>query len=402
MASVKNSDLSAQTITYNGITIGGNVSSDFGTANPYVITAPDYKMSGVYEYDDAGRVIKYTRYTLDVRMIVIGTSAADMSLQIDAIREKLSEPGKPLQLRGLGIGFGSAYGRQVTPMIAGILNFGGTTVGGGEADIAWGPRPLRCDAAPIGGNQAWEILWSIEFRTTDCTAAPGGTPVPLVAFNYSTAWTIDIEGQEQRTISGFLEITINRGAKSGRQPLFTADAMRNSVQVAIPANFVRRQRAFQESADKSRLNFVFVDERLPSDEGYPPGIIAASGNYSVSTQGIGMAQGAAALSLSLTTAPGVKRSRAGLVFWQAVMARQQELSASMRSEGSKVAVFIDQVQMSHELWTRRSQFNATWQLSGCLHDIMFKAGVWTPIPNTNYAQWRASIDHLWKEHPMTL
>lgn len=388
MATVKDSDLSLQTVTYNGVTIGGSTAEVTGSVNPYTITAPEFSLSGTYEYDDAGRAVKYTRYVLNVSCIVIGTSAENMSMQIDAIRARLGEPFKVLKMRGMGVGFGTGLKSGQ------VSSFG--IHGSAEADLAWGPRPLRCDAAPVGGTQAWELLWSVEFRVSDCEDVFAGTPVPMVAFNYSTAWAIDIQGLERRTISGYIEIAINRSFSQNDQPTFTADSLRGKIDVRLPANFVRKQRAFSESADKSRLNFVIVDERLESDEGYPRGIIEASGSYGVATQGIGMAKGQAQMSMTLKTAPNVPRSRAGLVFWQSVMARQQELAGAMKSEGSKVAVFIDQLSMSHRLWSRESTFNVTWQLSGCMHDILFKSGVWTPVPNTDYTQWRASVEHLWR------
>ena len=361
MTAIKDSTVT-DTVKYNGVTFGG--ANVFGSTNMY---EPRVTLSGKMVYDDANRSVIGVQYTLTVQTVVFGSDEAETTAVIKSLRDRLSTPGKTLELDGLGLGFATD-----------------------PTDITWGPKPITFDTRSVGSNIAIELIWSIEFTVNHC-ASTSGNPNQWMAFNYTTDWGYDFEGQGTRTISGYIQVAQTR---KGDVAKHVADAVRDRLNVVVPVGFRRDSFTFNENASKDRISFSIRDVQLDA-EAFPVDITEASGTSSVSAQGIAGVTGNAVLTMAVTTAPGVPRNRAGQVFFPAAMKKQLELNRDIRGRDGKGQALPVSMTLSHELWTRRSNFQMVWALTGCAFDALAKGGVWVPVADGNYDRWKASMDRLW-------
>ena len=185
MSGMKDASLSDQTVTYNGVQFGGGDSA-------YKMMPPEYSLEGEYVYDEAGRAVTHTRYTLFVSTIVYEEDESQQSEQLLVIREKLAKPGRTLSLKGLGLGFDE-----------------------NPEDLIWGVRPRAPRIVPVGGEIAHQLTWAVEFNISECN--PSQTKHVWMAMNLEQRWSYDHEGLCQRTIQGYYEIPQVRSAtKTGR------------------------------------------------------------------------------------------------------------------------------------------------------------------------------------------
>ncbi len=362
MVAIKDTNQIGQTVVYNGVQFGG-------TDSDHTMMPPDYRLAGTPIYDEAGRSVTHVQYVLSVSTVIFGTSEAVLSSTITDMQTRLTAAGKSLSLSGLGVGFAR-----------------------NPQDIIWGPKPGPFNFAPVGGQCAWEIQWSIEFNVNHCMSAGAG-PLTWMAWNYSTAWDNDLEGLTTRVISGHVQI-IQQRQPGNRSNIVahTVDEARKRIVVVVPDNFRRTRNTWREASDKQRIDFSVVDAQLPSDAP-PVGIIEADGNFSVNTTGVGFAKGGATVSATLTVAPGVPRSVAMIAFMSVALAKQREL---LRAGGDRVNVMPSAFTVNHQMWSRTTSFSMTWDLAGCIQDILFRANIWEPVPGTSYRRWRASVEHLWE------
>jgi len=355
MTAIKDHDLSDSTIRYNGVTIGGD-----GTD----MMPPEYTLAGEPVYDDADRTITHIRYILTVNTIVYEDTESALSTRLDELRKKLQVEGKKLELDGIGVGWAKK-----------------------PFDLIWGPKPRGLKLAPVGGVTAWEMIWTIEFNVSECEPTQGSFS-HWMALNFETAWDYDFEGQATRIISGYIQAYQHR---KGDKAQNVVDELREGIKVVVPHNFKRERTTYRENAAKNRLDFTAVDRQLTA-EAFPPHITQASGQFRVGSQGIGFAEGQASLTMSITTKPGIDRSYASFVFFQAAMAKR---IAMMRDGGGKIAIIADSFSAAHQMFTRTSSFSMTWQLTNCIYLLLTKKGIWEPLPGTGYQSWRSTVDGLW-------
>ena len=363
---IKDVDLKDLTIKYNGVQFGGGDAA-------FTMMPPTYALQGEYVYDEAGRAVTHVKYLLRLSTTVFESDEHTLSLNSDALRQRLAEPGKQLELKGIGIGWNSRDPR----------------------DLVWGVKPRYVSMVPVGGNLAWQWNWAVEFNVSECSSLTA-SPFTFMAFNYSTVWNYTTEGKAIRTIKGYVTLPQPREYKTPDKVTKVADDLREKITVAVPPGFQRVGWNIAENADKQRLDFTYTDREF-DDEVYPPGITLASGSFRMDTTGAGMATGRATLNLSLTTAPHVPKQLAGMVAMQMALAHQDHMVGTADEENDrKMTIIPDGMSWSRQLWSRQSQFAFTWKLRGCVGDFIMQSGVWVPAPGgDDYDAWKTSMDRLW-------
>ena len=177
-----------------------------------------------------------------------------------------------------------------------------------------------------------------------------------------------------------------------------ADEIRNNIQVAIPFGFRRTGWDVAEDKANRRLDFVFVDKQF-TDDAFPPGIIDGDGNFEIDSTGVGLVGGTAALSVTLTVAPGKPKWRAAEVALGMALARQTELT---KQRGCGVTVVPSRMRWAHRLWSRTSRFDFAWTLAGNVGAFLIDTGVWQPLKENDWSEWFASIRHLYDNRGVSL
>lgn len=367
MGAIVYENLAAATITYNGVQFGGNDAT-------YKSIPPTYRFRGEFVYDDSGRAIKGVKYQMTVNAVFYETTEATMALAVDAIRERLSAPGKELSITGLGTAFGN------------ITN-----------DIGFGPRPLFFDWQPIG-RIAFEVVWVVEFFISEC-ASQFSNSLAFAAFNFDTTWANDFEGMCDRTIAGYVEIAPRRVGVTGKLMVAVADAVRNSINIVVPEHFKRVRNVWRENSAKNRLDFVVTDVAERGTP-LPEGCIHADGDFTYASVGPGFAKASCTLNMNMLVSPSFPPAIAGVIFLQAAKTKQDQ----MQSENDNKAVVIPRhilIRNGKFERSRETTCSITWDLTRCVGSMMKAAGIWDPIPkgpggdNFSYNLWRASVANLW-------
>ncbi len=346
--------MAGHTVVYNGVQIGGSDSE-------YSWHPPTTEFTVQAVYDEADRAIVREVVVMSLRTIIVHDNEQDQDRQVWEIRKKLMQPGKKLNIAGMGIGF---LGRQI--------------------DTAWGPKPRALNLKPIA-PLACSVEWILEFSTQRCLSnSYSGYFESLV---FASEWAFDREGKATRIISG----------KVGIPKLQTdtikshVDAVRDRLKFVVPVGFERIATRFSQSLDKRELSFSVSDRELVGNP-LPVGIIDGAGQCGMQTSGPGFARGTVSLSMSLTTAPGVPRGWASLHFFREVMAKQRQLARVSQGKQALIPMSMSAV---HSLFGRESAFSFVWQVTGCLVDLLMNDVLYRPVEGTSYQQWFLSVQHLW-------
>lgn len=362
MAGINDIDLSAATVVYNGVTFGGSTAAQKSLP-------PRFKLSYVVEYDETRRVVKGLKYTLSVQTIFYEDSQGALATNQSNLRALLSAPAKELRLLGLGLGFASPV-----------------------EDLAGGPHPIGMPEMRMLSENAWELLWSIEFTVHPCYS-PGMEPGTLIGFNYETTWANDYEGTCTRSISGHYEIIDIRNRAAPNTPHYRADFGRSRITIVVPNGFRRMQNAWHELASKRGEQFAITDQQMVGDP-YPVGIIEASGDETFTTDPKTWAKATVTMSVNFRVAPGTPRTVAGQVFLAAAMAKQAAISSLLPADA---AVIPSSLSIRHGKFqdARNTSAAISWTLTKCVQNYLSSSGLWAPITPGTYTQWRTSIENLW-------
>lgn len=268
-------------ISYNGFTFVG----------PYV----DSQLSAHPVYDNTRRIVKHVEYTLRVKAVITkdytagteggtvpGSITDTAAFRIRAndgdsspatVRDRLLQAGGQLKYKGQGVG-------QIT------VN---TSVS--DSDVDWGPKPQQCSMKKLGGALVYEVDWVVTFCLPECRGVRSSLG-NLRAFSYSVSYLTDEGGFATRTISGELEIALNRNPAGSGVPQNTIQALtENNVDEWLDSisvdNLLRFQRMSTHrtiSADKSTLQFSIVDKEHHSPNALPIGVVQADVSHTISSQ----------------------------------------------------------------------------------------------------------------------
>lgn len=372
MAAIVLSDLAGATVTYGDLQFGGADSA-------HKSVPPTYRFRGDFVWDDARRVVKAVKYTLQVVTIFHENNEHDLALNVESVREILSVPGRELRIEGLGTGFGTVSPYRLVPELGETLH----------QEIEWGPKPIFFDWHPLG-QLAWECVWAVEFTLSECQLQHPENA--WLAFNFDTTWHNDFEGMCSRTISGHVEIATLRNPENLNMPKYIADGVRDALQVILPVGFRRVNNVWREGAAKNRLDFVIHDEQLPGDV-LPPGVTMGDGEATFESAGPGFAEATYTMSMHLKTAPDQPRSLAGVMFLIAAITKQNAMQAA-NPKGSVIAAHL-RISNGKFNRSRDTSCSMSWAMTKCLNEMMLSAGIWEPVSPNDYSAWRASMSALW-------
>lgn len=370
MPGVKDTPHAGFTLSYNGVQFGGSDSE-------YKFILPAYSLNGTMMYDDAGRVVTHIQYILDVQACIYHDSEAAQSLQVDAVTRLLSEPGRVLDIRTLGLGAIS------------------------RADLIWGPKPHSIALKPIAGTICSQLHWVLEFNVSPCESPNYTTWDTWMAWNYSVSCSFDFEGRETRTMHGYVQIpqSVVRISQPSPTPLpstrHVVDEVRERITLYVPDNYRRVHSSFNENAAKNRLEFSVSDEALPGDAPMP-GVSKASGSVDFGTDWPYVA-GTTSLSMSLTSMPGASRFGAMRAFLMAVITQQEKLRRILKDTSS--AVIPNRITLRQGLFddARKMTGSVSWQIVSCAERFLKDSSLWEPVPAPDTKAWKDSVAdaHLW-------
>jgi len=347
------------TISYDGFVFGGSGS-----------TPPTYSIVADPHFDNADRTAGQVRYTLDVATIVYGDSEGDVAQQMQDLRTRLSRPGRRLEIVDLG--------------------FGDTTVERGQryADIVWGAKPRVLRFEPVGGTQAWQLHWQCEFNVTE-----GATPRDgyFLALNLRQRFEIDDAGLTTREVAGHAQVAGVRKPNGSPTATSIADQVRDRINIRVPDGFRRAHQRWDESADKTRLDFSIVDRQLSGDP-LPAGISDGQIDYQVEADAKRPGKVVARLNGHFESAPGKPKSLAAA---HLLMIAQDRLARLQTAQQPRRMVFPSRFAIRHRLFSRRTHVDVQYQLIGSIRDVLSAGGIWDPVSGSDYRLWAASLEHLW-------
>lgn len=370
MTAIKDNPLVGMTITYNDVQFGGSDSDNRSVP-------PQYSLVGRFIYDKAGIAVKHTEYTLVVHCVFYSDTESGMKVNADALKLKLSQPGKKLTIEGLGIGFGE------------ILS-----------DDEWGPKPQGFEWHSMGGRLAWECVWSVKFCLKHCSGSSPHSPFAFTAFNFETSWQNDFEGITSRTISGHVEI-VGKRKFAGNTPLnipdHVADEVRNQIKVRIPTGFQRITNVWREGYQKNVLEFVIVDQML-AGTAPPEGVISSSGSTFMQSEGPAVgSRGIVGISMDIRTSLAYSPALAGTIFLQAALTKQKQLNAQDVGGKQSAVAIPKSLYIVNRKYNdaRQTSASMSWAVTRCLGSMMEAAKIWEPLTPNDYTRWRASVENLW-------
>ena len=358
------------TCSYNGVTFG-------------VMTASQVDGSPVY--DSAGRTVIYVVYKITVETTLNAGGVTSTDSTLEDLRRRLTTPGGELRYNGKG------FGNNLS------INTG--TGGSNPRDVVWGPKPRLLSWESAGGNLSARVKWVVEVAIPDCTSATYLFEKPM-SYCFKVQYAIDQEGYTTRTYSGHLLVAQTRSSVTTRTIQYNADQFRDRVVPPLPLGFRRRQ-TFDLSEDKCRLDFTIVDEELPAP--LPPGVLHCDASHqvrNVKPRNLFMWSGTVTANYELDRT--VSRALAWKYFLQLVRHRVEltKRFASLNGIGigaetsaAKSFVLIGNLSMTEpDLYGRnKASFSCNYFFT-CDRKVLLRAsGLFTPVPDSNYVTWRASL-----------
>lgn len=343
-------------LSYNGYTFGPLTHVD---------------VAGDFVYDDAERAVLYTRYRVTANAVIAyDSNHASQDDHLEAIRQRLSKPGREFKLEDKGFG----------PSI----HVNGST-SGIPRDVNFGPKPRILTWTPIGNTEACQVTWQCEVCVPECDdAATSG----LESINYAVRYSVDAKGFTTRTITGHLTIAITRKLGDYTAIPDTADAYRDRLGFIQPVNFQRTVQEFNLSADKKRLDFTITDVEIASPNGWPAGVTNISGVHKARVNKHCRPRKDNSLTVDIELAQNQPRLYAWSIFryiWQ------QRVSPAIIAGQTVMFEYLD---IEEQLFANRIVFNAGWRVLGKdVQEIITSSGLFGTL-NIGWGDWFTSMDAI--------
>ena len=339
--------------------------------------------------DASGRTFTNLEFTLTVSMEL--DASKDGGRANAAMLNLLMQPAAELIYSGHGTGGDMTVN----------LNF--------AADVKWGPFPTEARLVPQGVNGASKLIWSVQWSTLICADAKWSGPFPL-EFCWRAGYHIDESGLTTRTISGFVAVPATRFAPADRRLPQTADVLREAITPPLLPGFRRCVPGdFEFDYAKTRCDFQFVDAEFPGNIP-PPGVIEGSLEYALNQQPGQPYLWYATISASYELARGMPASAAWTPFYL-LIAQEKAAIAGARGGGglagaiggainvvgravTKVVVMPWQFSMTNPNFYGKPtvRLSAVLKITvATLPLLLARAGLWRPLPNSNWSRWAAAI-----------
>lgn len=348
------------TLEYNGIA--------------FPVTTETINISFRPVMDAAGRGAKYTEYSLSVRTKFGGGTGSNANNQIlPAMRTLLEQPGRAL--RYLNKGFGDIS-----------VNTGAV---GAFRDVDWGPHPTVSSWKPIGNN-ACEFTWSVTFAISDC---PSANYDGILSFTFARSESIDMYGYATRTFTGTLEIPRYREV-GGYQASFnrTPDQYREQFSPTVPPGFRRVSSDVREDQAKKTLTVTYTDVEYTAP--LPEGVVECSVSQSTSNvEPMAFIRFTSSIRASYTMTKGTPGSAALPLLADLLIDRVKTSESRLREKYKSGRVIPISLALTEPDAYGKQGLNATfsWTTVVGLRAVLTE-GMWRPIPGTNEALWRKSME----------
>jgi hypothetical protein len=321
-------------------------------------------------YDDAGRTVTAHRHLITVSATVAndGITGGDLDRDLLNIRRRLTEAGRPLTFVNKGFGVDVRVGST-----------GAGGVQGSVSDTNNGPKPQLLSWEPVGDDKAAQIEWQVETTFPVCRGTVRYTGV--AAINFGMSYDINEHGSTTRTITGYIEIAMKRGATRSTD---TADNYRR-VFTPEPIRGFKRTQNWTTSPDRKRLTFTITDTEIFSANPYPESITAIDATHQVSwRRGRSGLKFFNTISATITPEANLTGSQAWMVFLTLAI---QRLSHA-RDNGQQP--FIEALDVEESLFGRSHRFSVVYRFTSCIRDFIGDAGLWRPI-GTDWTKWARSL-----------
>jgi hypothetical protein len=344
-----------------------------------------------------GRIVKWVEVSLTVTgYITTGGTGTDP--QMLALR-------KALQTSGLKLVYSNGVGGF-------IINAPGF-----PTDVQFGPIPTLIRFKPLGGGNAAKVTWSVMVRLPEC---PDATQFQGIAeFNWKVSWQLT-RALTRRSISGFLVIANNNTTPGSRVTRDSADNYREQIVFPVPNQMHRlAPQTWNLSENRSRLDFSLVDESLPNRNAYPPGVTNAKVSHTVQTGSLFNPIFTATINAEYTFARNVDPRLGWFYFWRLVQYRVSLLSTTgpvnqpititippigglpgqtiTTTIGQQAKFIVPQgfrMEESDVYDQPRARFSTSYTFSSPRKTVIAASGLWTPVPDSDYATWAASMKDI--------
>ncbi len=321
--------------------------------------------------DESGRTVKHTDFSLTASMWLDARGPG--ARQIEEIMSRLTQPAAGLRIEGRG--FGNYQ-----------LNFGRL------ADVRWGPFCTECKIVSRGPNQSVKLMWSVEWSTMTCGDAVTNRGTFPHEFCWRARYEIDKAGYTNRVISGFVSVPATRINAGDRRLPWTVDEMREQISPPLLPGFRRIPGEFEINFAKTRCDFTIRDEEFRGNVP-PPNIIDGSLSYTLDQEPGKAYSWWATLSASYELARGANANAAWSSFFGLVEQRRADIKRG--APGRKPMVCIPWKFTLTEVNSYGPpvvQLAAVLKVSaGALPDMLGAAGLWKPLPDSNWGKWSAAI-----------
>lgn len=318
-------------------------------------------------YDEAGRFPVAHEIELHVVTTIAGTvtGTSTTDAQLTDIRRLLTQPGRTLICRDMGLGLDLTINAP-----------------GGQPDIEYGPKPEIVSWRPVGSNKVVEIEWVVKTRIKPCVLT---TTIPslIKAFNFGVTWDIDHRKLTTRRIHGYYEIAANQIAPGTRFISASADEFRNKFVPPEVEGFHRRL-AWNLNYAKNRMEFTIVDEEIPTRNAFPIGIANIQARHEVvwSRSEHGSKRFRNIITARIEPFLKTNPKQAWAVF--AKIVRERINIAKKASQH----VFVDEVRVSEDIFGTECEFMIGYRYLSTLKKLIEDAGLWEPVlPGHTWKQW---------------
>lgn len=356
-------------IIYNGVTLSGPRLNVGFSVQPV--------------RDDASRTTVGNRYSVVVEGIVtddgngILASGTTAETNIANLRAALTKDGAALIIAGHG--FGAIE----------------VNTNSSNRDLKYGPRTIRLEAKQVGSIFAIQINWVFEFEISECSSgSQNGILGNYKAINYQVEYSINSAGLTTRTVSGYIEIILNRTSPGGVFIPYTADDFRHIINPQVPVWFQRTDQRYSISPDKSRIDFSIIDREQPGDNGYPEGVVSIDVRHRIHSS-------TGSWNTNYNTIAGhveISKPYPTILAWERALMiiRERVMWARQQNDNS---VLLQSVDITESIFSKRVEFSVTYKiLNSGLQQLLTDTGVFRPLESTNYMSWANSVKNFaWHE-----
>lgn len=203
----------------------------------------------------------------------LGTSTLSGGDRLDPVMSSLIRTlliqGRRLTIHGLGTG---------------EIDIDPVNNTGNYSDIDNGPKPKIVDIQAITNARTVHLTWSVEFTISFCRNQPAFNSVTANEFEFSTHYTIDVNGMLTRNLYGRIGLVnwLSRNKVRFNVDSSQANGPKEIILSSFPSlpGFDRRI-DFTTNPARTEIQFSITDTEIPSPNAYFPGTVRMNCSYTI-------------------------------------------------------------------------------------------------------------------------